>query len=450
MIKVRTDLFVLLFCVAVVTALPAQNFLFTSLVSFNGVDGTYPGYMTLIRGTDGNFYGTTMAGGANFNSICFPAGSGCGTVFKVTPLGAISSLYSFCSQLNCVDGASPWAGLVLGTDGSFYGTTYTGGANNCLGGANNCGTIFRVSPLGAFTLLHTFDGSDGAEPSADLVQVDGNFYGTTRMGGNYGGGTVFKITPYGTLTTLYNFCALANCADGNGPEAQLTLGRDGKFYGTTAFGGNGAGGAGTVFKLTTSGELTTLYTFCSEPNCTDGANPAAGLVQASNGNFYGTTWLGGNNLCLYGCGTIFEINPLAPPQQGMTLMHSFHGYPVDGANPTAGLVQAIDGNFYGTTQAGGANYGTVFKMTPSGALVTLHNFCAQVSCSDGFAPLGGLMQVDRFLYGTTQQGGAHDGGTVFMIPVRPTYCTTCRTREGTEKNDLRGRHSELTVVIRLL
>ena len=426
MTKLRTHCIVLLFCAVAVIAAPAQSIFFTSLASFDGSDGGYPGYMSLVQGGDGNFYGTTMVGGANFDSICFPGGSGCGTVFKVTASGVISALYSFCAQANCADGASPWAGLVLGSDGDFYGTTYTGGANNCYGGSNNCGTVFKVSSAGALTTVHSFNGADGAQPSAALVQVGGSFYGTTVNGGaNGAGGTVFRMTPNGTLTTLYSFCSQANCTDGHGPSAPLVQGSDGNLYGTTEYGG--AYDAGTVFKMTPAGALTTLYSFCSQPNCTDGEAPSAGLVQAPDGNFYGTTWLGGSGPCMYGCGTVFKINPTSPPGQGMTMLHRFQGYPAEGASPAAGLVRGRDGNFYGTTRAGGANYGTVFKVTSAGTLTTLHVFCVQGICHDGSSPLGGLLQAGNgFLYGTTQQGGAYSVGTVFIILVPPGQCATCR------------------------
>ena len=209
------------------------------------------------------------------------------------------------------DGGVPDAGVVQATDGNFYGTTYTGGASgNCQGG---CGTIFKITSAGTLTTLHSFTWYDGASPVGALVQgSDGNLYGTTYGGGAEPRvGTVFKITPGGTLTTLYSFCAQANCTDGQQPYAGLVRGSDGNFYGTTLEGGAntgcslGAGSCGTVFKITPGGALTTLHSFCAQAGCADGGNPYAGLVQGSDGNFYGTTFERGAN----GYGTVFKITP---------------------------------------------------------------------------------------------------------------------------------------------
>jgi uncharacterized repeat protein (TIGR03803 family) len=268
---------------------------FTTLIRFDGTNGSDPGNTSLVQGTDGNFYGTTELGGANSN----------GTVFKITPTGTLTTLYSFCSQTDCADGATPSAGLVQDTNENFYGTTY-------YGGANGYGTVFKITPTGKLTTLYSFcsqiNCTDGAYPYAVLVQAtNGNFYGTTLNGGNGGekgtGGTVFEVTPAGKLTTLHNFCSQINCTDGQLPSAGLVQAANGNFYGTTSRGGANSQ-TGTVFKITPGGKLTTLYNFCSQTNCSDGAWPAAGLVQAANGNFYGTTEGGGTN---DDCGTVFEI-----------------------------------------------------------------------------------------------------------------------------------------------
>src|ERR1019366_8681017 len=205
---------VCMFCAAAVIASPAQTF--TTLVNFAGANGAHP-QASLIQGTDGNFYGTTEAGGTSGN-----CSGGCGTVFKITAGGTLTTLHSF----DGTDGAYPSAGLVQATDGNFYGTTEGGGASgNCSGG---CGTVFKITPGGTLTTLYSFNSSDGDRPSAGLVQAsDGNFYGTTYYGGtsnNCGGyacGTVFKISPGGTLTTLYSFCAQTGCPDGASPHAGL-------------------------------------------------------------------------------------------------------------------------------------------------------------------------------------------------------------------------------------
>ena len=396
------------FCVATAIASPAQSTLFTSLESFNGANGSGPGFVSLVRGDNGNFYGTTGFGGANDH----------GTVFKVTPTGELSTLYSFCAQTNCTDGALPSAGLVLGRDGNFYGTTSGGGAYLYYG------TVFKITPVGALTTLHSFQAypTDGDAPVAALVQgSDGNFYGTTELGGSGTFGTVFKITPSGVLTTLYNF---SDGAHGWYPYAGLVQGSDGNFYGTTFSGGAysdycGYPGCGTAFKITPAGELTTLYSFCAQPGCADGSGPWAGVVQAGDGNFYGTTYAGGAGFV----GTVFKLTLAG----SLTTLHSFcaQGGCPDGEQPYAGLVQASDGNFYGTTSTGGAYfyYGTVFKVTPAGELTTLHSFDG----NDGSEPWGGLVQApDGFFYGTTSGGGAYgNDGTIFRVGVvRP--CVVCR------------------------
>jgi uncharacterized protein (TIGR03437 family) len=399
---------VLALCATTAIALPAQTL--TTLHSFNGTDGEGPN-AGLVQGTDGNFYGTTTEGGAN-SCINYSGTNyyGCGTVFQVSPSGTLTTLHSF----NGTDGETPYAGLAQGTDGSFYGTTYSGGANDC-------GTVFKITPSGALTTLFNFNPSaDGQQPLAGLLQgTDGDFYGTTFLSGSFGG-TVFKITPSGTLTTLYNFChGGPSCVYGFEPTAGLVQATDGNFYGTTDWGGdNGAGyGLGTVFKITPSGTLTTLYSFCSQggyPNCTDGASPQAALVQGTDGNFYGTTFGGGAKSCIIedsnGCGTIFKITPSGT----LTTLYSFCSQRgcTDGFQPAAGLVQATDGDLYGTTSSG-----TIFKITPSGTLTTLYSFCAQSGCTDGSGPAGLVQANNGDLYGTTGGGGAHGYGTVFSLAV---------------------------------
>jgi uncharacterized repeat protein (TIGR03803 family) len=197
-----------------------------------------------------------------------------------------TTLHSF----DNTDGSNP-NGLVQATDRNLYGTTYLGGANAGCGYYYGCGTVFKISPNGTLTALHTFDGADGEYPAAGLVQAtDGNFYGIVSAGGANGAGTVFKITSTGTLTTLYSFCSQGGCPDGELPEAALVQATDGNLYGTS-FGG-GANGSGTVFEITPSGTLTTVYSFCAQSGCTDGSGPV-GLVQANDGNLYGTTAYGG-------------------------------------------------------------------------------------------------------------------------------------------------------------
>jgi uncharacterized repeat protein (TIGR03803 family) len=278
-----------------------------------------------------------------------------------------------------------------------------------------CAATAITLPAQTFTTLHNFDGTDGKVPIAGLVQAtNGNLYGTTGSGGANGDGTIFKITPSGTLMTIYSFCPPPNrCTDGAYPVAGLIQGTDGNFYGTTSEGG--ANSHGTVFKISPSGMLATLHSFCSESGCADGQHPSEGLVQATDGNFYGTTYSGG----AYGFGTVFTISPSGT----LATLHSFCSGSgcTDGQYPSAGLVQAIGGNLYGTTYDGGASgEGTVFKITPSGDLTTLHSF----DSTDGYQPSGALVQATGGnFYGTTTYGGASNLGTIFKITASGTLTT---------------------------
>ncbi len=352
---------IIIFCVATAIASPAQN-TFATLADFDSTNGANPEFpMSLVQGTDGNFYGTTELGGA--------IGS-YGTVFKLSP--SLTTLYSFCAQTDCTDGDYPLGGLVQGTDGNFYGTTQQGGANGAYG------TVFQITTGGTLTTLYSFcaqtDCTDGSYPMAGLVQgTDGNFYGTTQQGGANDAGTVFKVTSTGALTTIYSFCAQTDCTDGDAPYAGLVQGGDGNFYGTTQ--GGGANDSGTVFKITSTGALTTLYSFCAQALCSDGSSPLAGLAQGANGDFYGTTQGGGANGSY---GTVFQITKAG----ALTTLYSFCAQSgcTDGESPLATLTQATDGNFYGTTSEGGGSKacingcGTLFKITATGQLTTLHSF----------------------------------------------------------------------------
>jgi uncharacterized repeat protein (TIGR03803 family) len=395
-------------------AIAAHAQMFTTLTNFSGGDGTGP-YASLVQGTDGNLYGITNGGGTN----------GYGTVFRVTPVGVLTTLYSFCAQPNCIDGGLPYGGLVLGTDGNLYGTTYLGGGLDKDCGYRHpggCGTVFKITLGGVLTTLHRFAGypTDGDAPTDALVQgTDGNFYGTAA-GGAYALGTVFEITPEGTLTTLYNF------DDGADPYGGLVQAADGSLYGTTYYGGqnNCFGsilGCGTVFKITSAGVLTTLTSFAGYP--TSGSGPYPTMARATDGNFYGTTHFGGaNSSCSsasFGCGTAFKITT----EGTLTTLYNFCSLSecVDGAAPYAPLVQATDGNLYGAANGGGAitercfsGCGTVFKLVPGDRLTTLHSF----DWRDGSNPIGGLVQATNgILYGTTAGGGTNKDGTVFSVDV---------------------------------
>ena len=368
---------------------------FKTLVNFDGTNGAGPG-LSPIQGRDGNLYGGTGGGGKY----------GQGVLYKMTPGGTLTLVYDFCAESGCPDGKGG-APEVLGTDGSFYGST---GA----GGASGYGTVFKFTEAGTLTTLHSFDGTDGFAIKHVVQASSGNVYGTTSNGGNLrecfdiGCGTVFKMTHGGTLTTLYDFCRKAGCADGAVLYDALKQGPDGNYYGTTWAGGSSNGG--TIFQITPAGTLTTLYSFCAidYPFCGDGSNPIA-LVLNSDGNFYGTTAYGG----AYGEGSVFTISLIGT----LTTIYSFCSQIActDGATPRDGLVLGSDGNFYGTTYYGGLyNQGTIFQITPAGVLTTLHNFDG----TDGRYPIQHLFQATNGnFYGITDSGGSSGDGTIFSLSI---------------------------------
>jgi uncharacterized repeat protein (TIGR03803 family) len=374
--QLKACLIILLFsCISLVATASAQTF--TSLVSFDYSNGARPYLAALVQGVDGNLYGTTSVGGAS---------GPYGTIFKLTPSGTLTTVYSFGGS----DGAFPSAALLLATDGNFYGTTEEGG------GAYYAGTIFKMTPAGKLTTLYSFCAqsgcADGGQPDAALIEgSDGNFYGTTQIYGANSAGTVFKITPKGDLTTLYSFCSVTNCADGGHPGSSLIQATNGNFYGTNSstifkitpngklttlytFTGTGPGTAlvqandgnfygttspgtdneGTVFRVTPNGVLTTLYIFTGY----NGTSPEGSLIQATDGNLYGTTFLGG---AYYAYGSIFRITLTGT----LTTLYSFCAQTdcPDGENPSGALFQSTTGQFYGTTLYGGINdEGTVFNV----------------------------------------------------------------------------------------
>ena len=398
------------------TGIASQAQTFTTLHTFEMTDGAYP-YGALVQGLDGNFYGTTWEGA---REICW---GGCGAIFKITPAGTFTTVHEFVGT----DGSWPQSGLTLATNGNFYGVT--------MGSEPPETTIYEITPEGSFSTLYSSYfglGGSGTELPIDqpLMQdtIDGNFYGTMPYAGrgvkgSCGGcGTVFKITPGGTLTVLYNFCNLKHCGDGFNPAAQLVQASNGVLYGTTSNGGPDIGVAaiaGTVFKIGTEGALNVLYQFNS---ITEGWNPMAGLTLGTDGNFYGTTQNGGIEACSgqsapqgY-CGTIFKITPAG----ALTTLHTFDG--TDGGNPITALIQATDGNFYGTTPGvgykgacAGNNCGSIFKLTPDGTLTTLHSF----DKTDGMNPAAALVEgTDGNIYGTTNGfNGQHLYGTVFQLSM---------------------------------
>ena len=327
---------------------------------------------SLILASNKDFYGTTVNGGVNSQ----------GSVFKMTTAGKLTTLYSFCSVVQsgiCMDGAQPNFALVEGSDGNLYGTTSVGGND---GVNDGYGTIFKITPAGALTTIYNFPGF--TPPSSALVQgADGNFYGTTSAGGSgtYGaGGTFFTVTPSGSVTTLYNFCTLNHCTDGSGP-ANLYLATDGNFYGIAWNGG--ANAQGTIFQFTPSGTLTTLHSFDGTDG--SGPNGGGMLMQDTNGTFYGTMYQGGDGWpsCSNGCvGTIFSLDMgLGPfvetlPTSGKakaavkilgTDLAGATGVTFDG---TAATFKVVSASEITTNVPAGATTGVVKVVTPSGTLTS--------------------------------------------------------------------------------
>jgi uncharacterized repeat protein (TIGR03803 family) len=294
-------------------------------------------------------------------------------------------------------GNTPVAGLIRDASGNLYGTTALGGDFN---GIQEGGVVFKVSPRGKETVLHTFTGNDGQGPAAGLLMdANGNLYGTTAGGGAANDGVVFRVTPHGRETVLHSFAG----GDGATPMAGVIVDAGGNLYGTTRFGG--AGNEGVVFKLSPSGKETVLYSFTGGD---DGSEPLAGLVRDGNGNFYGTTSEGGAN----NAGVVFKLTPRGRE----TVLYSFTGGD-DGGLPRAGLILDADGNLYGTTSEGGpANDGVVFKLSPGGRETVLYSFTGG---NDGAFPFGGVIRdTNGNLYGTANSGGVAKNGVVFRVTPR--------------------------------
>jgi uncharacterized repeat protein (TIGR03803 family) len=337
---------------------------------------------SVIQASDGNFYGTTNSGGTS--TACT---GGCGTVFKITPDGVETVIYSFEGN---GDGVNPAAGLIQASDGNLYGTTASGGTDGL-------GTVFKVTLAGAETVIHDFSGiPDGDYPVAGLIQAsDGNLYGTTERGGQEGQGSIFEVTLGGVESVFYSFATKSD--DGLGPLSAVLQDSDGDFYGTTVNGG--ADGPGAVYAITPAGVETIIYSFTGA----SGETPEASLIQGSDGSLYGTTDYGNP-------GAVFSLTPAG----ALKFIYLFDG-PPDGSSPISSLIQLTDGNFYGTTGGGGthAKSGIIFKVTPSGHETILHDFGGS---GDGRNPAAGLIQgSDGNLYGTTESGGASGFGTVFRI-----------------------------------
>lgn len=368
-----------------------------------GSDGSVP-RAGLISDGAGNLYGTTIAGGGGTD--CDDENFGCGTVYEIPSRGKESVLYAFAG--GC-DGAAPVGGLLIGSQGTIYGTTESGGTCNSNRGT---GTVFKLA-AGVETVLYAFQGtSDGNSPSGNLASdANGDLFGATGAGGNmsdcggFGCGTVFEVTPAGQESVLYAF---QGGTDGWLPDGGVISDSSGNLYGVTHVGGsaNCETGCGTVFKVAPGGTETKLYQF---QDGDDGGYPLGGLISDSSGNLYGTTLSGGSG----GQGTVFKLSPDGTE----TVLYNFQGGN-DGNDPEAGVVRDKSGNLYGTTYYGGGTAckghgcGTVFKLTPEGKEKVLYSF----KKTHGAHPAAGLLlSSDGTLYGTALNGGKYKDGVVFRL-----------------------------------
>lgn len=332
-----------------------------------------PELVTPVQGVDAELYLTTAG--------VSPA---VGSVFKLQTNGTGSQLYAF----DTTHGATPVGGLTLATDGNYYGVAEAGGTKKF-------GVLFRITSDGSYTVLHNFlGGADGATPTGPPIEAsDGNLYGTTKGRPNVAS-TVYEYASNGTFSTIYQFSGL-----GANVIAPLIEGSDGNLYGTSENGGTNA--CGSLFKITTAGAVLETYNF---PCGSGGSLPVDPLLQASDGNFYGTAKAGGTQ----GYGIVFKWD-----QQGnFTILHDFAGGS-DGLTPFAGLVQATDGNLYGTAGGGGVyKSGTLYKIAPDGSYTVLYSFSQKL----GREPKGALLQhTNGTLYGTTKSGGASNFGAVYSV-----------------------------------
>ena len=353
-------------------------------------DGIFAGLpIAGLIDVDGTLYGTT-----------YGRASTDGTVYSMSLTGATKMLYDFHGRNH--DGSRPWAGL-LDVNGTLYGTTYDGGTSDA-------GVVYSITTSGVEKVLYSFKGgSDGANPIAGLIDVNGTLYGTTYGGGGSAKGTIYSISTAGQETVLHAFTG--GPGDGADPTGEL-IDVNGTLYGTTPHGGVGSTkcggpseGCGTVYTVTPKGDVKVLYRFHGG---SDGRGPYAPLIE-SNGTLYGTTDAGGDTQCqTIGCGTIFSISTAGKER----VLYRFRGGS-DGASPRAGVI-AVNGTLYGTTNAAGSSgcsddlgCGTVYSANLSGAEKVLHVFQGG---SDGENPTGTLIEVNGTLYGTTEFGGGNAPG----------------------------------------
>jgi uncharacterized repeat protein (TIGR03803 family) len=386
---------------ALLFAVAANAQTYNPLYTYPQTKGNNTGILppdAMSQGQDGTLYTTDAYNGThNF-----------GTVFKMTTAGQPTAIYNFCPQTGCLDGGLPMGGVALGFDGNLYGTTQGGGKHAA-------GTVFKVTPLGTLTTLWTFaNGTDDSVPIFALLQAqDGNLYGVSLAQYNGQYGAFYKVSSSGVFSVLHDF----TFTDGSNPNLP-TAGTDGNFYGTTYLGGSPACAGyqyrcGVVYKLTPNGKDTVLWNFKGFYG-NDGALPVGVLVQGYDGNYYGATREGGNSAnCGGGCGAVFKITPAGV----LTILHNFTGHP-DGAYPDTGLTLGTDGNFYGVTSVGGKfNAGALFKITPAGTETILYNFCSVSGCTDGFNPETPLVQhTNGKFYGNTT-GNSLGGGVFYSMDM---------------------------------
>jgi uncharacterized repeat protein (TIGR03803 family) len=389
-IGLRAFLFVTALVCYTATTADAQTL--SVLYAFTGgANGSMPSD-GVIRDSAGNIYGTTLTGG-NHNY---------GTVFKLTPAGVQTVLYSFTGG---TDGAYPAGSLIRDAAGNLYGATGTGGILSCNSGTG-CGTIFKIDSRGTETVLFSFTGGNGGQfPMGGLVRDSaGNFYGTTDSGGTSNAGTVFRLDKNNNLTVLYSFTGVTFGPDGGYPNGALVRDSSGNLYGTTYSGGTYNGG--TVFKVDSSGNETILHSFSGTD---DGAYPSAGVIRDGAGNLYGATRIFGAS----NAGTVFEVSAAGQT----TVLYAFTGGSIgsnDGNGPDGGLVRDGVGNLYGLTVAGGEfGWGVIYRIDPTGKETTLHSFRGG---RDGKIPTGSLTRDSKGrLYGVANQGGSGGQGNVFRL-----------------------------------
>ena len=361
--KIRTLRILSLLALTLSAASVAHAQTYTDLFNFDGTHGSDPSYPQLLaQGRDGNLYGTAPI-----------ANHADGVVFRFTPGGVPRVLHTF----DGADGERPYSGLTLGADGNFYGTTF-------MGGSNGLGTVFRIAPNGILTTIHSFTSADGQTEEPPIWSASGDLYGIV-------GSTAYKISRSGAFST---FTSLSG-----GSSSPLLQATNGDFYGT---GGEGTSGHGSAFRMTADGRVTVFFNF-------DAHVPAsnAALIQASDGNFYGTTYIGGDR----NQGVIFRLTPKGEA----TILHNFPdpNYPHDGSEPSAGLVQASDGNLYGVAKTGGTvGYGVIFEITLAGDYSILYNFDEATGGNPTSTP---MQHTNGVIYGLTAGGGTNGLGVTYSF-----------------------------------